>query len=647
MWKLTATAALILLATARVAAQQSTLQQQFDAASEALRAERWQDALDQFEAIEARVNNPRTIAIVGVRKAEALLRLGRFEEARATLQQNLAQLPASDVTLDEDRFVGLLTLGEIEEASLDYTGALRHYRAAKAVPVDTSLRLSVYRGLIQTQMFENAPAALAEADEALALARSVASTNQNIGVVRTLRGRVLLNMGRHSEARGELRTAMERLGGLTSRVNLADIVARSDLAIAAMLSGRSEDARRYLAYTGAGHHETSFSPSSGTMHAPPCGGELRPDDIAVLEFSVRDDGTVGHVTPVYASRQGGTALAFARAARAWGWSPDAFDDVPLLFRLALRVEVRCSLRPAGVDSFRADDAEDARRWYAAHNIPTGEERRLAPLLQPAGLRAELERRQAAAGGDSPTLLEPLVRLARHPGVGAEETAQYLRRALPVAARADAPGSVIAALAIHLANAERNLRGRRGEVDWAALLAHPTVRADARATAAIRLHRAATLYSGGEDREAAALIAEIRQTAALPPEDPVLLDLAALEVAVASAREDGAAARAAYEAMGAAAEPCRVSPRLRRPSTSGRDFPDEAMRWGFEGWAEVEWTPDRQGNATRARTVLAYPPFVFDESAERVGNRLGLEPTYLPDERTCPPVQSNILFRIQP
>jgi len=653
MKRFLAAAALLALAPPVPApAQQPSMQQRFDAASEALRAERWEEALQQFEAIEARLapTDRRSLAIVRVRKADALVRLGRREEARTALQLGLADLPESDASLNEDRFLGFVALGQIAELTLDYAEAARHYRTAKALPVPVSLRLTVYRGLIQTQMFDNAPAALADADEALALARDAATGAQHEGVLRTLRGRVLLSMGRHGEARSELRTAMERLGGLTRRVNLADIVARSDLAIAAMLDGRQEDARRYLAYTGAGHHETSFSPGTGRMEPPPCGDELGPDDVAVLEFSVRDDGSLGHVMPIYSSRQGRAALAFARAARSWAWEPEAFSEVPLIFRMGMRVAVRCTQRQRDDDGSGFSETDEMTNWYAAHGIASGRRHDDAPLSRPAQLREELAQREAAGGPHSPTLLGPLISLARHPSVGSAETAGYLSRALPIAVEARAPAAVIAGLAVRLASSEQRERhhaGAQSPPDYAAILAHPSLRDDPRAAAAIRVRQAAGLYQQGEDREAADLLIEIRRTAGLAQEDPIMKDILALEVVLAAAREDWDAARATYQAIGPSAEPCRPRPRISRPSSSSRDFPDEAYRWGFEGWAWVEAAPTRDGELGRPRTIVSYPAFVFDESAERIAGRISLEHTYLPDERSCSPIRQLVSYRLEP
>ena len=118
-------AVLVLAPVAPASAQQPTIQQQFEAASTALDAEQWAEALRLFEALEARITqSPRTLAVIRVRKATALARLGRRDEAIAALRLGLPGLPADDRSLDADRFVALLGLGEAAELSLDYAEAI-------------------------------------------------------------------------------------------------------------------------------------------------------------------------------------------------------------------------------------------------------------------------------------------------------------------------------------------------------------------------------------------------------------------------------------------------------------------------------------------------------------------------------------------
>jgi outer membrane biosynthesis protein TonB len=52
------------------------------------------------------------------------------------------------------------------------------------------------------------------------------------------------------------------------------------------------------------------------------------------------------------------------------------------------------------------------------------------------------------------------------------------------------------------------------------------------------------------------------------------------------------------------------------SVSSTDFPDEAMRWGFDGFVRESFDIDATGHVENVRTIVAYPPFVFRSGAER-------------------------------
>ena len=54
------------------------------------------------------------------------------------------------------------------------------------------------------------------------------------------------------EAEKVLKRALADSGGLTMKSNLSDIATRYDLAQASLMAGKRDEARTYLAYTGAG-----------------------------------------------------------------------------------------------------------------------------------------------------------------------------------------------------------------------------------------------------------------------------------------------------------------------------------------------------------------------------------------------------------
>lgn len=652
MW-IAAAAAAVQAVPAAPAGQ--SIQQQFDAASAALDKAQWDEAARLYEGLEARLGAAtptaaRSRAIVRIRKAHALVNLHRWGEAETALRHGLAALPANDASVREDRALGLLDMGELSERALDYGEALKDYRAAEpALP--GSFQVRALRGMIQTGMFYDAQQALADAERGLALAATDPGNKRREAVFRTLRGRVLLNLGRTAEARQDFEKAVSLLGGLTEHVDVNDLAARSDAAVAARLAGDEEAARKYLAWTGAGHFDTPF-PAALDMPPPPCGDELKPDDVAVVELAISPEGSVAEATPIYASRQGTSALLFARAAGAWSWQPEDLAKIPPLFRALTRLEMRCSTavrHPLVAELLRPEVDE----WLQQQHVEpldsgdVGQAARLKPL------QAELARREATAGPAAVALVPVLVDIARNPLVSIAEGQAHLDRALAIAAAAKAPGPVVAYLgilraldldwrAIHAGQADAPLR---------ALLADSRIAADPRAATAVRLALAARLAASKAGRaDAMALLDDATRTPGLPAQDPMRAAAFARLASLKLANGDTEAARATYAASGLSADQCALldaTPRLKRGAGSSGDFPQEAMRWGFEGWARLEYDLTAAGVTTNVRPTVAYPPFIFGKAGSEIVRRLRYDASFRPDGSLgCGGMSQSIQFRIR-
>ena len=626
------------LAVSSASAQEPSIQAQFESASQALQAEKWNDALAAFEALERRLRStPRSLALVRVRKGEALIRLGRSEEAMAALTAGLAALPAGDASLGEDRMMALIQLGEMHESALDYGEANRLFREAKPLAAGSALEPRLLRGLIRTGMFHDGAAALADADRAIALTGSGQGDARKFQApFRILRGRILMNMGRFDESHAELKRATDDLGGLTRKVDAADLAARSDLAIAALLGGRTEEARKYLAYTGAGTVMGGMAKSS-QMPSPPCGeDDLRPEDVAVVEFSIRDDGSVGAATPIYSSREGDGALAFARAASGWSWSPEEMKTIPPLFRLLTRVEMRCTTkvdRPSIVEILEPDVTE----WLGSKGVGPvavadgSDAKRAKPLLD------ELQARERSHGKLSPHIVPVLTEVAGNIIVPREQSAEAAQRALAIARAERAPPAVIAALGIRAATASVNRTARnwsRTVPDFSSLLGDPGIMSDPRAATAVRLASADHHYQArGREKEAIALLTEIGATPGLGPNDALRAAALARLASMHLAAGDAAAAQSTFKNSGLSPGQCALldaQPRRRGLRVSYLDFPQEAMSWNFEGWAVAEYDITPEGEPVGVRIVNAYPPFVFGKSTARVADRQKYEPSFRPD-----------------
>lgn len=413
------------------------------------------------------------------------------------------------------------------------------------------------------------------------------------------------------------------------------------LVAARMASSASRTAaRRYMAWTGAGRLGPGALSPSRNIVPPRCDENgLRPDDVAVVEFWVLADGTVSQAMPVYASRPGPSALAFARAVARWTFETEGLEDVPLVLRSVSRVELRCTEIPrahppgyyAALGPWRAlMDREDEN----------------SPPFPYTRLRERLAAAEAGARQDSAALVVAIVELARHELVQAAERTQLLRRALSLAGAAGAPGEVIGSLAMAFARAQW-VEAELERPDFSQILGLPEVRTDAIAAAVVQHAEALHHFYRGEEERALEIASRLVGMPELQRAPDTLMHVRELIVAIHAARGDTAAAAAAFAAIGSDANACMLPRRQRQPSASSVDFPDEAMQWGFEGWTigEVEVSPE--GRATRGRTLISYPAFVFSEAGRDIIERTRFYPSYSPDGRGCPERTARVVFRTRP
>ncbi len=226
--------------------------------------------------------------------------------------------------------------------------------------------------------------------------------------------------------------AVSAMGGLTERTSIGDVGAplgRRDHAAADRQSRRGaplhgDDRGRRLP-------KGRFNIAQ-QLAAPDCGGEagLKPDDMAVVEFSIAEDGSTRSVTPVYSSGGGKVALAFAQAVRDWSWPVEDVAALPAFFRYNARVEMRCSTafpRPAISDSF--DQALAA--WLTDKGAPVTLVTDGSDALALPAQRAAL----AAADARAPkslAVLAALVTLANNRVVPREERSTLYERGLAIA-----------------------------------------------------------------------------------------------------------------------------------------------------------------------------------------------------------------------
>jgi hypothetical protein len=142
-----------------------------------------------------------------------------------------------------------------------------------------------------------------------------------------------------------------------------------------------------------------------------------------------------------------------------------------------------------------------------------------------------------------------------------------------------------------------------------------------ATAWLTLEYAIALESNGRFKEAKPVLDRVLAfpTDVLGDHDPVR-EVAILHIAALQRRTgDIAGAEAQVNAAGLTRAQCMlfdVRPVATDSSVSTADFPDEALRWQFDGFVREAFDIDAAGRVEKARAIVAYPPFVFRSAADR-------------------------------
>jgi tetratricopeptide (TPR) repeat protein len=640
----------VLLASAAVA-QTPTVQQRFDAARQKLETDDAAGALAELEALETYLKaqprpNPTNIAVTQAQKADSLLKLGRADQAKPLLNAALSGGVLDKPALKSVRENALLLLAGIMEGELDHAGARAEYLRLAEVAAEPITRTLALMGAARTEMFLDAPAALRHIDQALSLAeKDLAVGKRELANVLGLKGRILLNSGQTAGARALLTRAVGLRGGLTPKVNQIDVALRADAAIAMLRLGQDEDARKYLAYTGAGRTDEQLHPPV-EMPLPPCGEGLDPQDSAIIEFSILDDGRVIAPRPVFASKPGDAAYEFARYVGRWSWEPANAAKVNPFFRVAARAEVRCTTRnerPRATYAFEQESGD----WFDKHGLKalTG--------YSDAARALELEARLKVSGPDTAERLGVLMWLTRNATVEGKRRLQYAADAVALAARLKAPLSLRLVIALDHAgiHAIQNARTYDDQVaseleSLSALRARPEfAEAAMQATLDLRIAQAAG-YLKRSDVEQSALI-RVAERADLSDKHPLKVAALVQLANIYAAAKQTENAAVMYDRTGLTAKQCALvdgGPVMLKAGTG--KFPNEAYGWGFEGWTSLEYDVAADGTTRNARTVAAFPPAVFAKASEAIPRTMRYRVSYRPEgDLACTAMSRRVRFSL--
>ena len=642
---------MVFLAAAAVAAPNAapapaaggTLQERFNAASELAAADKCIEAVPRFEALEKSPHvKPGSFAAasIAVRKGTCLVRLARYSEGESAIDTGLAALVAAGPKFASDVSDARLALGDVHMARSDRAGAAGYFRQALESRTGET-RLVPLARLSRALAFDGGEAALAPSREALQILGSGSQTNKLVlAGYHTLYARTLLNQGRNEEAYTELRQALSLSGGLTFRSSVEQFSLRSDLAMAAMLTKHPSDARRYLAYTGAGRTRGAPLMPAESMESPLCGTEtgLRPDDVAIVEFGIRDDGTISHAETVYSRGGPEVAAAFEQAVREWYWKPEDAAKLPPFYRAAVRMELRCSNRLGDAPDVWAPLTTRFREW-AQSALPataTAGDDRKSVLNTMRPLAAD------TSGATSPAARAAALGLIlSYDPFAPDASAQT---ALDLATGAQAPPAAINWLRVeqlrrsikHGSYETGNQAGKPRPQTFTQLAGDPALATDPLAVDTLLLAAAQERFYRRQPQSNTWLLS-VAQDARLPEHHP-LRQLSWLELANrAAANHDLPQAQDYYGKTGLTAEQCALislPPAMRRSNATGSSYPLSALFLGFEGWVNIEHDIKADGTPANVRALAAYPPLIFIEAATALAGNVQYDPTYRPEQSTA-------------
>lgn len=598
-----------------------TVQQMFDAAAAATNAGDHEKALATLEALGKRVKNSRSLAIIRLRQGVALTELSRWGEARPLLEKAIVELPEDDESLEIDRGQAIRALGDLEMYNLDYEAARAYFYRALTIQKDPMERLGALTRAAQAGRFVDGQKALGDADQAVALAASHFSKDKAlVAMIGAARGEVLLNLGRFAEAETAFAAYVAAEGGLTRKVDYRDLVARSNASIAALLAGHRDKARQYLIYTGAGRLPKQDFTLGADMPLPRCGEEgIRPDDVAVVEFGIRDDGGISYSRPIYGSRQGAMPLIFARAVQQWSWRPEEVAEIPALFRMVTRLELRCSVSDGGPSL--ADGARTAFfEWVEQRGGRRFDVEASAEIQRRASLVAELDRLRATAGSSKFSQAAALSDLLENPLVTGAQATAYGAALKGLLAEAGAPPQA------------------RLWSDWLILRRDYKVDLDpasyandatAQGLAMLINYDSATRR---RSQRSQAVLEAVLGDSRLPQDHPLRTAALIRRAAAKVAAKDMAGAQADYLATGLTEQQCSIvdaAPKMKYFGGSSSDYPMDMVMAGIEGWARIQYDVSSQGGTLNVRAVAAYPPMIFSKNATKMVSRSRFEPSYRP------------------
>jgi outer membrane biosynthesis protein TonB len=645
-----------LFALLAMPASAATVQQDFDAAQAKLDALDYAGARAAFTALLARFppgSTGKAASLVRARLGNALIATNDSSAAVPMLEAALTGLKPTTPAEAELAALARFDLGRAEDSLGAIDLAARHYRTAldlKAFPADSPTEIGFRAALARTLIWSDPAEARRLLDALLALPPTQL-TGDPRALVMTLRGRVEMNNGDPAGAKRWFTNAAAKAGGAdTSKVSIADVRIRGDLALANILVGNMVEAQRYVALSGAGALLSEGLAVASERPLPSCApaSGIAPDAVAVVEFGIAPDGRTYGITPIYASRGSGTPIgddrpeiAFPKAVLDWSWTPEQMSKLDPFWRQAVRVEMRCQMPRNEGDAIAASFASEFLEWQSAKGIEPNPDYKGSDAILLPQMRAELARREARFGPSSIQLIPPLRAVGNNVAASSKERLDAIERYRALLMANQAPTSVLVLVRLSDVEAQAYAAGQR---DYATTLRDGYTSllselvgigaGNTRSALYVRL-KLAEVYDGQKNVAASRTQLEDilgAPESLLPASDPIRIAALLRTSNQAAAARDTVTAASALAATGLAPEQCAlvdVQPQPINRAVSSRDFPSEATRWSSEGFVLIGYDITAEGIPANVRTVLALPPFAFSSSTEKAVARFRFQPVFRP------------------
>jgi len=604
--------------------EKQSAQQIYNVAQDAYDKGDWAEAIKGFErVVKPDDGGPigHSQAIIRARLAQAYAALGDADPALVSANIALRGLGPDEVI---ERSNMWMAVAQASRFQLDIVTAVIYYNkviaeAEKAKMDDAKVAAEIGEALALMTVDPKQSAALMSR-QINDPANTSTKSKFYLAQLNDFLGRATLNMGDPRGALHYFEIAGKQSGGLeTTKINHVQQAIRGDAAIAAQLKNDSDLVREYLTFTGAGHLP-SEGWANGIGDSPVCGGEaeLDPKDVAVVEFSIANDGHVLGAVPIYASRPGTMGLAFAKAVREWHWNPALLAGMNAFWRDSIRLEMRCTTRPKPQklsDLF----IRDTVNWLTSKGVPASD------ILAPE--KTKIDDTDPRLSETNLSSIWPLyLSLVKSVWGGNGERIGRAAQRLDAALTKNEAPDFVRALVINL---EGNVSGgspggyssRRAEWLAESLAPFEARYPQSRSAAWLNLEYAIALETSGRLEKAKPILEHVLSFPSdrVEAHDPIRV-VATLHLAAQQKRSgDEAGATALVAAAGISRAQCSVvdvRPVPRNNDIASSEFPSEALRWGFEGYVRESFDINADGGVDHVRTIISYPPFVFGPATEK-------------------------------